>query len=353
MPPGGVSGLPDNHFIVGLGDTVGAYETKGAGHGANKQNEKTPLIPGGQANHYAPVSSNYLIRRFGNYGVQSHEFIQASGIAVSPLTDDIFVSDSAQNKISCFSSTGVFRGTFSCDCSVRDIAITKAGTVLAAVSQANKAILREYTVEGRLLASFGSHYSQENPFGVALSRNNLAVVTSLRQNCVHVLTEHRKQSLKFGSRGRGMNHFISPFYVAMTNNDEIIVSDSGNHRIKVHKLDGTLVTSFGMQGSKPGQLFYPMGLCVDKYDNIYVADANNYRVQAFSKTGECIGIPVKNTYEYGIDVKPINVQFSSDNVLIVVLRGSKFCQIHTYMWNTDKFKPVSKSVWDNVFPCCH
>ncbi|KAL4229940.1 zinc ion binding [Mactra antiquata] len=355
LPPGGVEALPDNHFIVGLEDAVSAYDSHAPNiqHSSMKEDERKPLLPSTQVNHYSPVSSNNLVRRFGNYGTRSHELIQGTGIAVSKVTDDVFISDSFQNKILCYSTSGIFRNSFACDCLIRDIAVTKGGTILVAVSQAGNAILREYTTEGRLLASHGSFYSQENPYGVTLTRKNLAVVTGLRQNCIHVFTQHRKLSQRFGTRGRGRNHFISPYHGTMTTNDDIVVADSGNHRIKIHKLNGELLTEFGKHGTKPGQLFYPMGVCVDKYDNIYVADANNYRVQAFSKTGECLGMPVRNTYEYGMDVKPVNVEFSSDNVLLVILRGSKFCQVHAYMWNIEAYKPVLKSTWKELFFCCN
>lgn len=346
-----MASLPNNHFIVGLGDTVGTYDAR---YSAQREHESTPLLvkKKSDADHFSQETSNKLIRRFGNFGNQPHEFGQVTGISVSTFTDDIFLSDSALNKVSIFSSAGVFRGCFHCECSVRDIAVTQGGTVLVAVSGAGSTILKEYTIDGRLIANHGTFYSQENPYGVCVSKNNLAIVTGLRQNCIHVLTDRRKPSVRFGSRGRGVNHFMSPYHVTLNNRDDIVVSDCGNHRIKMHTLDGTFVHAFGKQGSKPGELFYPMGVCVDRYDNIYVADANNYRVQAFSKDGHCLGFPVKDTFEYGIDVKPVNVKFSEDNVLLVVLRGSNFCQIHTYLWDVGKYRPIPRSPWYNSLSCC-
>lgn len=349
IPPNGVTGLPDNHFIVGLGDTVSSYGARGS---IQREHESTPLLSGTKTDHFSAETSNKLIRRFGSFGREPHEFVQVTGISISSFTDDIFLSDSSLNKISIYSSAGLFRGSFQCDCSVRDIAVTHGGTILVAVSRSGNAILREYTIDGRLLANHGTFYNQENPFGVTLSKNNYAVVTGLRQNCVHVLTDKRKPSVRFGSRGRGVNHFLSPYYVTMNNQDEIVIADSGNHRVKIHKLDGTFIHAFGTQGSKPGELFYPMGVCVDRFDNIYVADANNYRVQAFSRKGESLGFPVKDTYEYGMDVKPVNIVFSEDNVLLVVLRGTKFCQIHTYLWNVDKYKPIPKRGLLDRILCC-
>ncbi|XP_052791496.1 tripartite motif-containing protein 2-like [Mya arenaria] len=353
IPVGGVSSFPNNHFIVGLGDTVQGYEhqSRDTCLSLNVQHERSPLLPGASTEHFSPEKPNKLIRRFGEYGTQPHQFIQATGMAVSLFTDDVFVSDCTLNTIAVFSSTGQLRHSFSCDCSVRDVAVTRGGTLLVTVSKAGNSLLREYTVEGRIIANYGTFYSQENPFGIAISRQGNPVVTGIRQNCVHVLTSQYKPSIRFGSKGRGASHFTSPFFVTLSSQDEVIVSDCGNHRIKVHKLDGTFVRAFGKQGTKPGQLFYPMGVCVDKYDNIYVADANNFRVQVFSRDGEPLAVPVKNTYEYGIDVKPVNVVFCKENVLLVLLRGSKFCEIQSYLCDVEKLKPLQKHSWTDLL-CC-
>lgn len=342
--------FPDNHFIVGLVDTVQQYEQ----HEQNSsvQEEKTPLLSGSRRDYFAEEKVNKLIRRFGDYGKAAHQFVQATGLAVSSFTDDIFITDTVLNRVSIFNSFGQLRHCFQCDCSIRDIVVTSGGTLLVTVSKSGNSILREYSIEGRLLAAYGSFYSHEHPFGLSITSTNQPVITGLRQNCVHILTSQYKPSIRFGSRGRGANHFTSPYFVTVNKSDEIIVSDCGNNRIKVHRPDGSFHRSFGQQGNRPGELFYPMGLCIDKYDNIYVADANNYRVQIFSSDGVSVGIPIKDTYEYGIDVKPVNVAFSRDKVLLVLLRGSKYCQVHAYLCDVNRYKPIESSKWWNYFVCC-
>ena len=347
LPAVGVSGLPDNHFILSLADTVTPYGIQ-AHHDVT---EKSPLLQRNELQTHPPENHNRVIRRFGNYGTQPHEFLQITGLALSTFTDDIIVSDCNLNKVGIFSMSGEFRGSFNCDCSVRDVAFTRAGTLLLSVSRSENAIMREYSVDGRLLGTFGSFYKHENPFGLTLNKHDQPIITGMRQNCVHVFTQMRKASVRFGSKGSGVNHFQLPHYVTTNSRDEIIVADSANHRIKIHTMDGTFVRQFGTEGSKPGHLFYPMGVCVDKYNNIYVADANNYRVQAFSPEGHSLGFPVQDTYEYGVDVKPVNVMFAQNNVLVVALRGSKFCQVHEYFWDVERFRPAPKSSFD-LFFCC-
>ena len=359
VPYGGVSSFPNNYFVIDLGDTVQKYEEQVQHAPSNRRtdNERTPLLPDDRTpllpkerDIVMPEKTNKLIRRFGSYGQDSHQFVQVTGIAVSNFTDDIFVLDTTLRKIAVFGPTGQPRFAFTCDCSVRDLAVTRGGTLLVTVSQDDNSLLREYTTEGKIISRYGNFYSQEHPFGLTITKTGRPVVTGLRQNCVHVLTSQYKPSVRFGSRGRGMTHFSVPYYVTMTAREEIVVSDCGNHRIKIHSVDGTFLKIIGRQGSMPGELFYPMGVCVDKYDNIYVADANNYRVQAFSHEGECLGFPVKDTFEYGIDVKPVNVTFFKDNVLLVVLRGSTFCEIHAYFCDIERNKPVQQESWTDL--CC-
>ena len=348
IPHDGVAAFPDNHFIVGLHDTVLPY----SGH-EPKTSETTPLLVNRDAKQSGHDLHNRLIRRLGSFGREPHQFIQVTGITTSSFTDDIIVCDSILNRISVFSSSGQLRTCFYCNCSIRDVAMTRGGTILVTVSKSNSHLLREYSVDGRFIAGYGSFYQHENPFGVTVTSKDQPVVTGLRQNTVHVLTQRRKPSVRFGSRGRGATHFTVPYYVTTNPDDEIIVSDTGNHRIKVHKLDGSFVRMFGSQGTKPGELFYPMGICTDMYGNIYVADANNFRVQAFTFDGCNLGFPVKDTYEYGMDVKPISVQFLGDKTLLVVLRGSSFCQVHSYFWDVNRF-PARKATkaWYKELLCC-
>ena len=336
IPPNGVYGFPDNHFIIGLQDTVAHSDefTRSSELSSSVHvTEYQPLINSDkfQVTFTKRKSTAQLLRVFGHYGIEQDGFVHISGLAVSVLTSELFVADCSLNKILIFSETGDYRGGFVCDCSIRDIAISPTGSVLVSVGRAGSAILREYAIDGRLIASYGSFYKYENPFGLALTSRNKAILTSIQNNNVHILTERRKPSIKFGSRGRGPNHFLHPYYVTTNSRDDVIVTDSGNHRVKVHKNDGSVVRIFGKQGSQDGELFYPMGVCVDRYDNIYVADANNFRVQVFSSTGEYLATPVNNTYEYGMDVKPTNVIFIGRQ-LAVALRGTKSSQVHLYDW---------------------
>lgn len=354
MPPNGVMGFPDNHFIVSLKDTVD-WQSQ---HSPNRSeesdrftyvSEKIPILSENHPVAYMPQHSASPNTTIGHFGMDVEGFVHVSGMAISFVTDDIVIADCSLNKIIIYSLHGQYRGSFVCDCSIRDVCVTRFGTILVSVSRCGSAILREYDFGGKLIGQYGSFYKYDNPFGITITNREKILITSLQNNCIHVFTERKKPSIKFGSRGSGPNHFVLPYYVAVNSRDDIIVADSGNHRIKLHKNDGSFISSFGVQGSKDGQLFYPMGICVDRHDNIYVADANNFRVQMFSQEGVYLATPLRDTHRFGMDVKPTNVVIHNQQ-LIVALRGTKFAELHVYGWDTSHICRIETNVTSAT--CC-
>lgn len=357
VPKNGVSGFPDNYFIKSLQETVeysdGTISPKDIpGNLRTNNTELTPILQSDKQHVFTNNRNAKLLRQFGKFGTGSEGLVHVSGLTISKVTDDIVISDCSLNKVLVYSLRGDYRFEFICDCSIRDVALTRAGTILVSVSRSGSNNIREYGFDGQLIGSFGSFYEYDNPFGITVTRQDKIIVTSLQQNNIHIFNDRKRSSYKFGSRGRGLNHFLLPYYVCMSNEGNIIVSDSGNHRIKVHKNDGSIVLAIGNQGSENGELFYPMGVCVDDQDNIYVADANNFRVQMFSPEGKFIKCPISNTYEFGMDVKPTNVSIHH-NKLVVAMRGTKFSQIQVYEWDTSAVKPRPRKNTSlmSCFPC--
>jgi hypothetical protein len=356
VPQNGVSGFPDNYFIKSLQETVessdGTINPKDIpGNLRTNNTELTPVLQSDK--HHVVFTNNRnarLLRQFGQFGIGPQGLVHVSGLTISKVTDDIVISDCSLNKVLVYSLRGEYRSEFICDCSIRDVALTRAGTILLSVSRSDSNNIREYGFDGQLIGSFGSFCKYDNPFGITVTRQDKIIVTSLQQNNIQIFNDRKRSSFNFGSRGGGLNHFLLPYYVCMNNKGNIIVSDSGNHRIKVHKHDGSILLTIGNQGSENGELFYPMGVCVDDHDNIYVADANNFRVQMFSPEGEFIKCPISNTYEFGMDVKPTNVSIHR-NKLVVAMRGTKFSQIQVYEWDIRAFKPVPRKN-KSLMSCC-
>ncbi|CAG2257275.1 TRIM2_3 [Mytilus edulis] len=339
LPEGGVSAFPYNHLITSLKDTILSSSLSQNQSGSKGDRPDFPLTE----RPTSKKSSLTFSQRFGQFDSGPEGFVNISGLAVCPKTGRIIIADCSKNTITIYIPDGDTKNvSFKCDCSIRDVAVTKAGSILVTVSRSGNAILREYTTDGRLIAQYGDVYKSENPFGIAISKRERIIVSSLQRNRVHIFTDRKKHAFSFGTGGETLEQFLFPYYITTNSKNDIIVSDSGNHRIKVHKTDGSIRCMFGSQGSALGSLFYPMGICVDDYDNIFVADANNYRVQLFSPKGEFLACPVQNTFQLGIDVKPVCVAYTK-NQLIVSLRGTRFSEIQIYDCDTSKFKSRPKA----------
>ncbi|XP_041360238.1 tripartite motif-containing protein 3-like [Gigantopelta aegis] len=352
LPQEGVGSFPDNTIILGLMQKLSSDNTT----------EPVELPPsyqslfGGKAfdvdgGDDVDVLGATLLTSFGSHGTANDQFTHISGLAVNPYTDDVAVADCSLNKVAIYSMRGEHRSTFFCDCSVRDVCFARGGSVFVTVSRSGSAIVREYSLDGRVLALHGSFYKYDNPCGIAVDSRQKVVIASLEKNCIHVLTDRLKPSINFGSKGAGVNHFLHPYYVAINGRNDIIVSDSGNHRVKVHQGNGQFILKFGGQGHEEGQMFYPMGVCVDRHDNIYVADANNYRVQVFRSDGVFVACPITRTFDLGLDVKPTNVAVHNDT-LIVALRGSRFSEIRLYRWSPPVSLRTQKPSISSFWCCC-
>uniref|UniRef100_A0A1X7UFD8 RING-type domain-containing protein n=1 Tax=Amphimedon queenslandica TaxID=400682 RepID=A0A1X7UFD8_AMPQE len=172
----------------------------------------------------------------------------------------------------------------------------------------------------------------DGPCGVAMSFDNLTIITEFSSNCVRLDGEGKKLG---GKGGSGHVQFSSPRGVAITPGKFILVSDnhriqkismdgyckasvgekgsgplqlntpcgiaispitrqvyiadSGNHRIQVLNPDLTFSHSFGSKGSANGQFKYPRDIAIDRQGLVYVTDIDNHRIQKFSPDGKFVG----------------------------------------------------------------
>ncbi|XP_064597117.1 tripartite motif-containing protein 2-like [Liolophura sinensis] len=390
IPPGGVSNFQDNHLVQSLSHTVVGPEIAGAtriqAEGSDVDpsfrpipaprksklkpepevenepelkppppypvppplNLPTPLPSTGfypELPALSPTSpqplqrpviacSNGLVEQIGKYGPSRMDFQRPKGLAVG-LKNEIIVSDLGGNRIFVYSHGGHLQCYFECDCVVHDLTVTPRGTILVAVNKAKSAIMREYSLTGRLIASYGNYYKFENPSGIALNSEGFSVVTCLDSCVMYIFTDQKKMSQKVGSKGSGNDHFLSPYHVAVNNKDQIFVSDCGNNCIKMFSKGGKFKMSIGREGSGPGELKAPLGICSNVDGYIIVADSGNSRVQVFNQKGQYYCVPVQHTEKIGAEVKPTNVAVTSHNNLVVLLSGKQFAEVRVYSFKSE------------------
>ncbi|KAL4218560.1 hypothetical protein ACF0H5_023294 [Mactra antiquata] len=293
------------------------------------------LYPNLVTSHGAKPCSNGLLLSFGKFGRTVYDMMKPFGLAVGK-NGEFIITDRAGSRIFVYNNNGEFQSSFTANCKVNGVAVTRDNQILLAVSQSGSAIMRLYSMDGKLINSYGNYYKFDVASGIAVTPSNHVAVTNLAADNVLIFTEQRKFSVKFGWKGRGQNHFSQPSSITSTSKDYLVVADTGNHCVKLFDIESNFKRSFGSQGNGHGQLNSPLGVATDKEDFIIVADTGNFRVEIYTVKGEFFSTLVKDTNLIGPDVRPINVAVTPKNNICVLLIGTGFCEVRVFHW-----KPVS------------
>ena len=179
----------------------------------------------------------------GEKGSGRRQFDTPDGIAISPITGQVYIADCYNHRIQVlnpdltfsrsFGRYGSANGQFK---SPRDIAIDSQGLVYVADTYIHR--IQKFTPDGKFVAQFGSKGSDPG---------------QLKFPC----------GITIDTAGTGL----------------VYVGDGDNHRVSVFTSDGVFVSSFGMSGKDIDQQFYtPIGLTFDKEGLLYVCDYANNRL---------------------------------------------------------------------------
>ena len=257
--PWGVAVSDDGHVIVtersGNCVTILDNEGKKVKSFGRKGGRVEFLRPRGVAitpDNFILVSDDDRIQKIsidGDYvasvgvsGIGPLQFNTPDGIAISPITGQVYIADRFNHCIQVlnpdltfshsFGSLGSAKGEFN---QPRDIAIDSQRLVYVADSYNNR--IQKFTPNGKFVAQFckkGSSLGQLN----------------------------RPQGITIDTAGTGL----------------VYVSEGGNDRISVFTSDDKFVSSFGRKGSRRNQFDVPLGLRFDKKGFLYVCDYDNNRL---------------------------------------------------------------------------
>ena len=187
----------------------------------------------------------YLIASVGEEGSEPLQFHDPYGIAISPITGQVYIADKFNHRIQVlnpdltfshsFGSEGSANGQFQCP---RDIAIDSQGLVY--VTDRDNHRIQKFSPDGKFVGQFGTEGSGPGqlkyPYGITID----TAATGL-----------------------------------------VYVSEHGNNRISVFTSDGVFVSSFGSEGSNIDQFNDPSGLTLDKDGFLYVCDFSNNRLVVY------------------------------------------------------------------------
>ncbi|KAH7965975.1 hypothetical protein HPB49_012351 [Dermacentor silvarum] len=222
-------------------------------------------------------SKSFLARmRLGNGLVQ-----RPSGAAVSPWSSEIFVVSMDNHKVLTFdSTTGRFLRSFGSRGQQEGEFLCPFGIALSPIDQEIlitdkwKHCIHVLDHDGIFLREIGTHAQPENAFnrsrsmfqeptGVAVSADGQRVVVcDFGSHRVHVFSSGGEHLHTFGQKGALKGHFMHPECVAVDGRGFILVGDSGNGRVQICRPDGRHVRTFGNKGSSSGQFSWISGIAV-------------------------------------------------------------------------------------------
>ena len=172
----------------------------------------------------------------------SQKFSTPDGIAISPITGQVFIADWDNHCIQIL-NPGL---TFS----------------------------RSFGSKGSASGRF--HY----PHGIAIDSQGLVYVADTNNHRIQKFTPDGKFVAQLGSYGSGAGQLQYPYGITIdtAGTGLVYVSEDGNHRVSVFTSDGVFVSSFGREGSNINRFNRPRGLTFDKEGFLYVCDSENNRL---------------------------------------------------------------------------
>ncbi|GAB1544205.1 hypothetical protein NUACC21_68810 [Scytonema sp. NUACC21] len=248
-------------------------------------------------------------RSIGSPGIEAGNLFLPQGIDVQQGTGNVFISDSANNRVSVFDQNGNFVNTIGSLGSrpgqfnqTADLAFDKLTGNLY-VGDVYNSEIDVFDANRNYLKSFGKFGPQtDRPFfgpgGVAFDASGNFYVNDYTADTIQVFDRDGNVIKTIGSSGNAPGQFLGPSGLSISEQSgNIYVTDFLNNRIQVLNPQGEPILVFGELGNGPGQFNSPVAIEVDDEENIYVGDALNNRVQVFDKNGNYLsefGTPVPN-----------------------------------------------------------
>lgn len=232
----------------------------------------------------------FPILTWGTNGSGDGQFNDPRGIRVNPFTEEVFVCDSANNRVQVFDKAGTFQSKFGTSGSgdgqfafTTGIAFSPTGHIF--VGDRDNHRVQHFDTAKAFVSKFGTSGTGDgqfnNPWGVAIMSNNNSnkiVVVDGSNHRIQIFTSAEVFSSKFGSLGSADGQFSNPRGVVLDSNDNIYVADNGNDRIQVFDSSGTFLYKFGTSGTGDGNLDAPFFLDFFGDQYLYISDGDNNRL---------------------------------------------------------------------------
>ena len=260
--PWGVAVSDDNHIVIAESSGVTILDRKGKKvkslGGKGRSGNVKFSYPRGVAitpDKFVLVSDDHRIQKIsmdgyrktsvGEEGSGPLQFSLPDGIAISPITGQVYIADSDNDRIQVlnpdltfshsFGSKGSANGQFQYP---RDIAIDSQGLVY--VADRNNHRIQKFSPNGKSVGQFGTEGFGPgqliSPFGITIdtAATGLVYVSEWSNNCISVFTSNGVFVSRFGSKGSNIDQFNGPNGLTFNKNGFLYVCDFDNNRIVVY-----------------------------------------------------------------------------------------------------------------------
>ena len=263
--PWGVAVSDDNYVIITENDSDGVtildregkkVKSLGGKQGSGNVKFSTPfgvtitpdkfiLVSHSHRNIQKISMEGYRIASVGKEGSEPLQFKFPAGIAISPITGQVYIADCNNHRVQVLNPDLTFSH------------------------------------------SFGSKGSANGEFqslhGIAFDSQGLVYVADWNNHRIQKFSPEGNFVGQFGTKGSGPGQLNMPIGVTIDTaaTGLVYVSEWGNHRISVFTSDGVFVSRFGNKGCNIDHFSCPSGLTFDKDGFLCICDFVNERLVVY------------------------------------------------------------------------
>lgn len=231
------------------------------------------------------------LREAGNFG-----FLSPVGVAVDPVRQRVFVTDSGLNKLLVLDSNGRLQAEWSPPEGFgrpAGLALDSAGQLYVADVLQRQVFV--FASDGKSVGRRISKLAPDGLFGrpvdVAIGPGDALLVLDAGTFRVEVQDARGELLRKIGQLGDVPGTFARPRSIAVNSQGLVLVSDAAFDNVQIFDLSGQLLLYFGLPGKGAGQFNLPAGVGFDDEGRIFVADTFNSRVQVFQLLSAVAPLP--------------------------------------------------------------
>ncbi|MBU0768584.1 MAG: 6-bladed beta-propeller [Proteobacteria bacterium] len=224
-----------------------------------------------------------------NYKIITPKPVKLTSPVGAVFTGDerLLIADSVLKKVFAFSNKGDFAGEFSPGFPFQRptaVAVSPLDNSVWVSDTLAHQILK-FSPVGEKLLSIGVRGDKKGEFnyptGITIGKDGRVYICDTLNARLQVFSPTGKFLFKFGKHGDSTGDFANPKSVALDGEGHIYIVDGLFDAVQIFDEKGRLLLVFGQRGTKNGEFYVPSSIVIDEKDRIFVSDSYNGRIQIF------------------------------------------------------------------------